>query len=142
MYETNIYHIMNLDAAISTIMTSNVESVTPEQKLIDLKHIYEKLDFHSHVPVVRDGKLIGIVSLINFMHAIQGATLDDSEEVYHNKTVNDIMTLNPTTIHPDTTIREAASILAKGNFHSLPVTSEGKINGIVTTTDLLKEILK
>lgn len=133
---------MKLEAAISTIMTKNVQSVQPEDEIIRLKHIYEKPDFHSHVPVTKDGKLIGIVSLINFMHAIEGATLDDEEEAYHNKLVRDIMTPNPVTVTPETSIREVATILAKGDFHSIIIATDDVIDGIVTTTDILRELIK
>lgn len=133
---------MNLDAPISAIMTKGVKCVTPDQKLIDLKHIYESDKFHSHVPVVENEKLVGIVSLINFMRAIHDASLDDSEEVYHELKVKDIMTLKPTSVTADTSIREVATILSNGYFHSLPIVTGDSVEGIITTTDLLKEMIK
>lgn len=133
---------MNIDVPISTIMISEVTSVSPDQKLIDIKHIYEKPNFHSHIPVTENDNVVGIISLINFMHAIKGASLDDSEEVYHNRTVRDIMTRNPVSVSPQASIREIATILAKGDFHSLLITSENKLKGIVTTTDILRKLIK
>lgn len=133
---------MDLDSTISSIMTKEVVCVEPQQKLIDLKHIYERPDFHSHVPVTQDDKLVGIVSLINFMRAIHDASLDDDEAVYHNLTVADIMTPNPTTVKSDLSIREAAEILAKGQFHSLIISDNDSVTGILTTTDLIKHMLK
>lgn len=133
---------MDLDSTIASIMTKEVVCVEPQQKLIDLKHIYERPDFHSHVPVTKDDKLIGIVSLINFMRAIHDASLDDNEAVYHNLNVNDIMTPNPTTVSSNISIRSAAEILAEGRFHSLIVSDDGAVSGILTTTDLIKHMLK
>lgn len=133
---------MDLDSTISSIMTKEVVCVEPQQKLIDLKHIYERPDFHSHVPVTADDKLVGIVSLINFMRAIHDASLDDNEAVYHNLTVADIMTPNPTTVSSDMSIREAAEILAQGQFHSLIISDNDSVAGILTTTDLIKHMLK
>ena len=132
---------MNLDASISTIMTTTITTVTPDQKILELKHIYEQPSFHSHVPVTDAGKLIGVVSLIDFMRAIHDATLDETEEVYHNVKVGDIMTPNPTAVSPTDSIKNVATILADGNFHSVLITKDGKVKGIVTTTDILKEIL-
>ncbi len=132
---------MNLDTPISELMTKDVTVVTPSQLLLDLKHIYEKLDFHSHVPVVENDRLVGIVSLINFMHAIGNATLDENESVYQNKRVSEIMTLNPVTISPNATIKEAARILSSGDFHSLIVAENGVVKGIITTTDILRQIV-
>lgn len=133
---------MNIHDQISTIMTSGITSVSPEQKLIDLKHIYEQVQYHSHVPVVENGSLVGIVSLIDFMRAIQDATLDDNEEVYHKLKVRDIMSLHPITIESTKSIKEAAQVLSNGNFHSLLVMNENKLAGIITTTDILKELIK
>lgn len=132
---------MNLDTPISNIMTTNVVCVEPQQKLIDLKHIYERPEFHSHIPVTENDKLVGIVSLINFMRAIHNATLDDNEEVYHNMKVSDIMTLSPVSMKSDITVREAAEVLSKGQFHSLIIADNDQIKGIVTTTDLIKLML-
>ena len=133
---------MNITDQISTIMTTGINCISPQQRLIDLKHIYEQTDYHSHVPVVENDKLIGIVSLIDFMRVIHDATLDDSEEVYHSVCVKDIMSLNPVTIEATCSIKEAAEILSTGNFHSLPVVSNNKLTGIITTTDILKELIK
>lgn len=133
---------MELEAPITTIMTSNVICVEPNQKLIDLKHIYENPSFHSHVPVTVNDRLIGIVSLINFMRAIHNASLDDDETVYHAMTVEDIMTPNPVTVLPSATIREVARELAKGEFHSIIIADNREVMGIVTTTDILRKLIK
>lgn len=133
---------MDLNSPVSIIMTQNVECVEPEQKIIDLKHIYEKPKFHHHIPVTSAGKLVGVVSLIDFMRAIHNATLDDNEEVYHSVTARDIMTLNPVSVSPESSIKDVASILSKGEFHSVLVTEKEIVKGIVTTADLLKYFLK
>jgi len=132
---------MNLDEAISSIMTTEVNKVTPDQKIIDIKHLYEKSDFHSHIPVTENDKLVGIISLINFMRAIHDASLDDNELVYNTISVREIMTSNPVSVSPNTSIREVIEILSEGNFHSIIVATDGRVDGIITTTDLLKQIL-
>ena len=133
---------MNLDEAISSIMTTEVNSVTPDQKIIDIKHLYEKPLFHSHIPVTENDKLVGIISLINFMRAIHDASLDDNETVYNTISVREIMTPNPSSVSPDTSIRKVTEILSGGSFHSLIIATEGRVEGIITTTDLLKQLLK
>lgn len=133
---------MNLNAPISNLMTTNVKCVQPDQKIIDLKHIYEQQKFHHHIPVTKNDKLVGMVSLIDFMRAIHNATLDDSEEVYHSKSVKDIMTLNPVTSKEETPIQEVAELLAKGEFHSVVIANNGHVKGIVTTADLIRFFLK
>lgn len=134
---------MNLEASVSSIMTSTIEVISPDDKLVVIKHIYERPQFHSHIPVIRDNKLVGIVSLVNFMRAIQGASLDDNEKVYQEKTAKDIMTTNPVSVTAETTIRDVVKLLSKGEFHSILIATESKeLKGIVTTTDILRLLLK
>ncbi|MBD3638745.1 MAG: CBS domain-containing protein [Crocinitomicaceae bacterium] len=132
---------MNLNAPISSIMTKDVECVNPEQKILDVKHIYEKRDFHHHIPVVEDGFLVGMVSLIDFMRKIQDATLDDNESVYHDLTVRDIMFGNPSAVSSDTTIKLVAEELALGNVHALVVADDKVVKGIVSTADIISFFL-
>ena len=127
---------------ITSIMTSNVECVSPDQKLIDIKHIYEKRNFHQHIPVVKNEKLVGMVSLVDFMRKIGGADLDDSNPAYTNYSVMDIMTPNPKSVSASATVKDVAQVLAKGEFHALPITNNEKVVGIVSTADLLRFFLK
>ncbi|MDA7803603.1 CBS domain-containing protein [Crocinitomix sp.] len=126
---------------VSQIMTKEVECITPSQKIVDVKRIYEKQNFHHHIPVVENEKLVGMISLIDFMRKIGNANLDNSNEVYHKVTVKDIMTSNPRSAGPSVTIEEVAKELASGEFHALPIVEDSKIVGIVTTADLINYFL-
>jgi acetoin utilization protein AcuB len=127
---------------VSSIMTKNVVCVSPKQEIIDVKHIYEKKNFHHHIPVTENGKLVGMVSLIDFMYRIKGAGLDDNNSIYTELLVKDIMTSNPYSSRPDTTIKEIASVLSKGKFRAVPIVEGKNIVGIVSTEDLMKYFLE
>lgn len=88
---------MNIETPITNVMTKEVITVTPSQKLVDVKHIFEKKNFHHHIPVAEKGKLKGMISLVDFLYAIKQASLEDDEEVYHKLTVKDIMRESPVT---------------------------------------------
>jgi CBS domain-containing protein len=133
---------MDLNLPVSTIMSSPVECVTPNQKIIDLKHIYESQHFHHHIPVTENEQLVGMVSLIDFMRAISYASLDDNEAVYSSKTVSDIMSIHPVGIDESSKIADVANLLAKGEFNSVVITKDNHVIGIVTTTDLIRYFLK
>lgn len=127
---------------ISSIMTKNVVCVSPQQKIVDVKHIYEKSNFHHHIPVTKNNKLVGMVSLIDFMYRIKGAGLDDGNEVYNTLTVKDIMTTNPHYSSPEASIEEIARVLSKGNFRAIPIIDSNKeVVGIVSTADIIKYYL-
>jgi len=122
---------------IASIMTRDVVCVSPHQKILDIKHIYEKKDFHHHIPVTKDGDLVGIISLVDFMYRIKGAGLDDSDSVYTTLNAGDIMTSSPVTLVPESTIEEAADIFAQGRYRALPIVENKAIVGIVTTADII-----
>jgi len=125
-------------SSIAGIMTKDVVCVSPRQKILDIKHIYEKKDFHHHIPVIDGGKLVGIISLVDFMYRIQGAGLDDSASVYTELSAGDIMTANPVTLTPSASIEEAAKILAEGRYRALPIVENETLVGIVTTADIIR----
>ena len=128
--------------SIRTIMTKNVVCVSPGQSLLDVKHIYEKKAFHHHIPVADQGRLVGMVSLVDFMYNIAGAGMNDDNNIYSELKVKDIMTSKPFYLTTDSTINDVAQELAKGYYHAIPILENNTIVGIVSTADLIKYFLK
>lgn len=133
---------MKLDAPVSGIMTTKVEWVRPDQKLVDVKHLYEKVPFHHHIPVVEKTKVVGMVSLVDFMRAVGKAGLDDQDQVYQTILVKDIMTEKPATIKPDTKIGKIAKDMTKGEVHAFVVAERGVLKGIVSYTDVIRYLMR
>ena len=131
-----------LDVPITQIMTKEVVSVAPNQKLIDVKHIFEKKKFHHHVPVIENGMLRGMISLTDFLHGIKNATLDDNEAIYHNLLVKDVMREHPVSMSQDSTLKPVAELLAKGEVHAVLICDKGVLRGIVTTADVIRFFLE
>lgn len=127
--------------SIVEVMTKNVVCVTPDQHLLDVKHIYEKEKFHHHIPVQENGKLVGMVSLIDFMYNISGAGISDDNTVYKELKVKDIMTQKPFYLTTNAVIEDVAKVLAKGKYHAVPVLENDKIVGIVSTADMITYFL-
>jgi len=127
--------------SIIEVMTKNVVCVTPDQYLLDVKHIYEKENFHHHIPVEENGKLVGMVSLIDFMYHISGAGISDDNKVYKELKVKDIMTQKPFYLTTNSTINDVSRVLAEGNYHAVPVLENDNIVGIVSTADIIKYFL-
>ena len=78
---------------------------------------------------------------ISFVDAIDDSETEVESMVYNLFTIEQVMAKNVVTVSSDTTIKEVAQILAKKEFHALPVVDDGALVGIVTTTDLLKFLL-
>ena len=101
----------------------------------------------NHIPVLSEGKLVGIVSSSDWLRASDYGRSSSSQSgfprVSARATVEEVMTKNLETIRPTTTIRRAAELLVEGQFHSLLVTaSDGELLGIVTSTDIIRTFLQ
>lgn len=124
------------------MMTSQVVTVSPSQKLIDVKHIFEKKDFHHHIPVTENGRLTGMISLSDYLYAIKGASLDDNDQAYRSLTVKDVMSTKPVTRPPSCSVKEVAEELAKGEVHAVVIADGQALKGIVSTADIIRYLLR
>jgi CBS domain-containing protein len=59
----------------------------------------------------------------------------------HSVTLEQVMKTEPVTVPHDGYVRQAAQLLADGDFHALPVVSGKKLVGMVTSTDIIKYLL-
>jgi CBS domain-containing protein len=65
----------------------------------------------------------------------------DETRTTPEKLVRNVMSPSPVTVGSDATVRDAARLLADGDVGALPVTSGGKLIGIVTDRDLVVRVL-
>ena len=89
-------------------------------------------------------KLVGMVSKTD-MDRI--SFVIDSEEkvntqVYNNLSIEQIMTEQLDVVQSSDEIRSAAQMLSTGNYHALPVMNGEKLEGIVTSTDVIDYLLE
>ena len=131
---------MKKNQPISSIMTQEVITLSLKDSLYSAEKRM-KTNHIRHMPVVDEDKLIGLISLsdlqrISFIDAYSKEGTEDTP-VYNMLSIKDMMIKNPLTANPKTTILEVSKLLASKEFHSLPVVDDGKLVGIITTTDLL-----
>jgi CBS domain-containing protein len=62
--------------------------------------------------------------------------------MYDMLTISEVMKADPVSVSTNSSIKDAAEIFAANEFHALPVLESGKLAGIVTTTDIIKALLK
>ena len=131
---------------VSKIMTKNVIKLNISDDLTKAEHLFKKHKIR-HIPVVNGNKIIGMLSYTDLLRISFVDAVDDDAEivdttVYNLFTIEQVMAKKVVTVSAETTIRETAEILSQNEFHALPVCMGDLLVGIVTTTDLIKYLLK
>src|SRR4030066_721550 len=117
------------------IMTTNVITVKKDMVLTDV--IALLLRWHiSAMPVVDDeGKMVGIVSEIDLVNLTFDGNAADT-------TVEEIMVTDIVSFSPNTQLAELVQTFSKRHLRRVPIIDEGKIVGIVSRRDILREMLR
>ena len=105
--------------------------MTPDDLLIRASHKMQAGGFR-RLPVVSAGRLVGIVS---------ERDLREHRGYFEHTKINGVMTENPVTVTPATTLEEAAQTLVEQQIGGFPVVENGRLVGIITTSDILKAFL-
>jgi acetoin utilization protein AcuB len=126
-------------------MSRPVISLTPEMAGTDALALFRK-EHIRRAPVVKNGKLVGIVSDKDLMNASPSTVISLSvweiNYLISKIKVLDVMTKKVLTVKADTPIEEAARIMADNKIGGLPVIDEGNVVGMITETDLFKIFLE
>lgn len=133
-------------APISMIMTTPVITLNKTDNLEAAERLF-KLNHIRHIPVVEGNVIIGMLSytdLLRLSFADVDYDNDDMSDVmvYSMFSIEQVMNKNIVSVSSSNSIKEVAEILASKEFHALPVVDNNSLVGIVTTTDLIKYLLK
>jgi len=131
---------------VSNIMTSNLVLLNLNDTLEKAEELFKKHNIR-HIPVVNNNKIEGILSYTDLLRiSFADAVYEEDDHVdtivYNMFSLKQVMVRNVTTVKTSDSIYDVAQILAKENFHALPVEENGRLIGIVTTTDLINYLLK
>ncbi len=130
---------------VSKIMTSNLVLLNITDSLEKAEGLFKKHNIR-HVPVVNNDKIVGMLSYTDLLRiSYADAAYEDEDHVdtivYNMFTLQQVMVKTVKCVQATDTVYDVAKILAKENFHALPVEENGKLVGIVTTTDLIMYLL-
>ena len=126
-------------------MTTSPATITPKTSLSDAHRLMKQKKVR-RLPVVENGRLVGIVALSDVLEAEpSGATTLSIYELNYllaELKVDKIMKHNVITVEPSTTIREAARIMLENKIGGLPVLENGNLVGIITESDIFRMIVR
>lgn len=126
------------------IMTPEPDTVTPDATLREALALMNVADDRQLPVVTEDGRLIGIITNRDIRLALDSPLLDPDSimrmQVLHEHTVAECMTRDPITVTPETPINEVADLLMTHKIGGLPVMEGDNLVGIITITDLLRQL--
>jgi len=126
-------------------MSKPVITISPDMPITEALNLMKKERIR-RAPVVKDGKLAGIVSDKDLLNAspspVTTLSIWEMNYLLSKVTVSQVMTANVLTVMEDTPIEQAARIMADNKIGGLPVLRAGHVVGIITETDLFKVFLE
>jgi CBS domain-containing protein len=143
------------DLKVGEVMHEDWPTLGPENTVEDAIKLFAETRT-SGAPVVEGTSILGIITegdLIfrdaeikapGFLDILGGFIPLGSWDEYREEslksagvTVGEVMTTDLTTVSPDTSLSEAATIMAEGRFKLLPVAVDEGLRGVITRMDIL-----
>ena len=126
-------------------MSRPVISVTPDMPVQDALALFKK-EHIRRAPVIKDGKMVGIVSDKDLLNAspspVTSLSIWEINYLISKIKVAEVMTRKVISVRTDTPIEEAARVMADNKFGGLPVVDDSHVVGMITETDLFKMLLE
>ncbi|MFP4498987.1 MAG: CBS domain-containing protein, partial [Vulcanimicrobiota bacterium] len=122
-------HTKAEDIMSSPVLTLELEEDMTIQDAFEQMHRYG----HYHLPILKEGKLVGIIDRHDVDKASNHGYLNAPLRVYMSK---------PVTTYPEASIFQIQNLMMKKGYGCIPVIDKGKVAGIITRTDVLEAIYK
>jgi acetoin utilization protein AcuB len=134
---------------VSKLMSRKLITVSPDDSVERAIQLLRQRGVR-HLLVLKDGRLVGIVSDRDFKRALDSANAKRKKLLnlggifflLEPFTISEIMTRDVVSIDPNATVQIATSLMVEMKFGALPVVKNDKLLGIITETDLLKYFAK
>ena len=124
-------------------MTGSPVTLKPEDT-VDLVNDVISLGRIRHIPVLEDGRLVGLLSERDLIGAaattIFGLKQKRKSALLKTVLIKDVMKKRVISVKPDTPIKDAAHLMADKKIGCVPVIESGTLVGLLTTTDILRYV--
>jgi len=135
---------MRPDEPVSRIMTEAVVAIDADRPVSEVLDCFFQYPIH-HLPVVRDGKLAGMLSSADVMKLEFFApkmTADRARYIDNRLTIDQLIGQPVVSLKGGASLGEAAERLIEAGVHAAPIVDEADhVLGIVTTTDIIRSLL-
>lgn len=129
---------------VRDMMTTTVSTLGRNDTL-DLADDLMRMGRIRHLPVLDEGRVVGVVSQRDLFRSALAVALGYGERaqktLLKTLTVKMVMHEPAVTIAPDATLTEATRLMLEHKIGSLPVVEGHTLIGIVTETDILRAVV-
>ncbi|GGK41227.1 MULTISPECIES: CBS domain-containing protein [Flavobacteriaceae] len=131
---------------VSKIMTKELVTLCLRDDLYQAEKLFKENHIR-HIPVVKNRHIVGMLSLtdlkrISFLDSYDANEIKIDNAIYNMLSIEQIMVKKPIMVTSNISIKSVVEILSQNEFHALPVVDNDILVGIVTTTDILRYLLK
>lgn len=126
-------------------MTSNPFTISPDHTIPDAQELMTQYNIR-RLPVLKNGKLVGVVSKEDILRASPSkATTFSVGEINYllaKTKISKIMTKDPIAISSNALLEEAATLMRDHSVSFLPVVDDNKLVGIITESDIFDAFIE
>jgi CBS domain-containing protein len=115
---------------VEDVMRTDLVTIDAKTTIADAIKIMRE-EFVKYLPVLKNGRLTGVVTDGDVLAAIYNSKID-TEKI----TVDKIMTKKPVTIAHSANVREALDLVFKHKVRRLPVMRGSELAGLISLTDI------
>jgi acetoin utilization protein AcuB len=133
---------------IRELMNREVVMIGPSESCLDAVVRMQRARIR-HLPVVnRDGQLVGVITDRDLRHQLFSPEVFEAlgsigvDVLLDGVRVAEIMSTDVVTVEAGASLGHAAAIMRKHRVGSLPVMENGRMTGIVTEVDILRQIVR
>ena len=119
------------------IMHKNLYTLLPTNTVRDAINLMHDNKIR-HIPIINEKReLLGVVSDHDIKEALPSSLSNEDKSFVYNAPISQIMATDPLSAHPLDFLEEIALTLYETRKSCMPIVTNNKLVGIVTTTDLL-----
>ncbi len=126
---------------VADVMTPNPKTAEPTNSVSTALRLMEEGGFH-HLPIVKEGRLVGIVHAHDIRRTLGMVTLpsrtDVTPEMWEAVPLSNVMQPIRSTVPPDAPVEEAVRLMRRLTVTGIPVVQGDALVGIVTVNDVLR----
>lgn len=118
------------------VMTVNVTCVDPDTPIAHCWKVMKRLHAR-HLPVVKSGTLLGVISDRDLL--LRATRKLDGDWLLPELCASEVMSFHPVTARMGSTVSHLASLMIEHRIDCVPITDvENRLHGLVTSSDLIQ----